>query len=78
MVFEQLISEKCKFMKIKDGKLVYLIGLYVDDMLITFERTEINNAINIIKINFKMLRVKPINYIFGIKIEKEDNKYIVS
>jgi len=30
MVFEQLISEKCKFMKIKDGKLVYLIGLSLD------------------------------------------------
>jgi len=47
-------------------------------MLITGERMEINHTINIIKNNFKISKAEPINYILGIKVEKENNKYIIS
>eukprot|EP00833_Pecoramyces_ruminatium_P014940 jgi/Orpsp1_1/1188972/evm.model.d7180000068605.1 len=39
--FHQLSSEKCLFKRIKNGKLVCLIGLYVDDMVITELKTNI-------------------------------------
>ena len=55
-----------------------IIGLYVDDMVITGEDKEIKKIVNIIKNNFKLSKVEPINYILGIKIDKEDNKYYIS
>ena len=76
--YTQLISEKCIFKKIIENKLVCIIGLYVDDMIITGENYEINEIINIIKNNFKISKAEPINYILGIKVEKENNNYIIS
>jgi len=76
--YTQLISEKCIFSKFKNNKLICLIGLYVDDMIITGEKYEIKKAANIIKNNFKISKEESINYILGIKVEKEDNKYIIS
>jgi len=76
--FDQLISEKCIFKKIRNRKLVCLIGLYVDDMIITGEKHEINNIINIIQNKYKISKAEPINYILGIKVEKENNNYIIS
>jgi len=66
------------FLKFKNNKLICLIGLYVDDMIITRGKYEIKMATNIIKNNFKVSKEESINYIRGIKVEKEDNKYIIS
>jgi len=76
--YHQLISEKCIFKRIIKNKLLGIIGLYVDDMVITGEDKEIKRIVNIIKNNFKVSKVEPINYILGIKIDKEDNKYYIS
>ena len=76
--YHQLISEKCIFKRIIKNKLLGIIGLYVDDMVITGEDKEIKKIVNIIKNNFKLSKVEPINYILGIKIDKEDNKYYIS
>lgn len=76
--YTQLISEKCIFKKIKNNKLICIIGLYVDDMVITGEEDEIKDIIDIIKNNFKISKAEPANYILGIKIEKLNNKYFIS
>jgi len=74
----QLISEKCIFKRIFKNKLLGIVGLYVDNMVITAVDKEIKRIDNIIKNNFKVSKVEPINYILGIKIDKEDNKYYIS
>jgi len=76
--YKQLTSEKCIFGKFKNNRLTSIIGLYVDDMVITGEKEEIKNIIKKIKNNFKISKAEPINYILGIKVEKEDNKYYIS
>ena len=73
--FIQLSSEKCIFKKTVNGKLVCIIGLYVDDMAIAGLVKEINNIINKIKQKFKISKCEPINYILGIKIEKNNFNY---
>jgi len=40
-------------------------------MVITGEDKEIKRIVNIIKNNFKVSKVEPINYILDIKIDKE-------
>jgi len=47
-------------------------------MVITSEDSEIIKTINIIKNEFKISKVEPINFILGIKVEKDKNKYIIS
>ena len=67
--YHQLISEKCIFKRIIKNKLwallVYTLMIYV----ITGEDKEIKRIVNIIKNNFKVSKVEPINYILGIKID---------
>jgi len=77
--FIQLKSESCIFIKLdKNQKLVCLIGLYVDDMAITGYIHEINNIINKIKNEFKISKSGPVDYILGIKVENNNNKYTIS
>jgi len=76
--FIQLSSEKCIFKKTVNGKLVCIIGLYVDDIAIAGLVKEISNIINKIKQKFKISKCEPINYILGIKIEKNNFNYSIS
>eukprot|EP00833_Pecoramyces_ruminatium_P017559 jgi/Orpsp1_1/1191591/evm.model.d7180000087207.1 len=77
--FTQISSEKCLFMKkTKNNKISCLIGLYVDDMLITGIDSEIKNIINKLKHRFKISKSGPADFILGIKIKRENNNYIIS
>ena len=76
--FKQLTSEKCLFKRIVNNKLVCLIGLYVDDMVITGEIKEIKCIINKIKNNFKISKSGPIDFILGIKVENNNFNYKIS
>jgi len=64
---EQLKSESCVFKKIINGKLDCIIGLYVDDMIVTGQKEEINKIFNKIKNNFKISKSGLIDYLLGIK-----------
>jgi len=77
--YTQLITEKCIFVKKNEkGDVLVIIGVYVDGMVITGIKIEIQNTINIIKNNFKISKSEQINYILGIEVKKIDNKYIIS
>ena len=76
--YVQLKSEKCIFKKVKNGDLVSIIGIYIDDMIITGYDNEILSIINKIKRKFKISKCEPIKYILGIKIENFKNKFIIS
>ena len=76
--YTQLSSEPCIFKKVINNKLVGLIGLYVDDMMITGNNREIRNIISKLKKRFKISNCEPLRYILGIKIEKDHNDYIIS
>jgi len=52
------------------GKAVCIIGVYVDDLLITGIKYHINKTIKKIKKNFKVLKCGEVDYILGINIEK--------
>jgi len=77
--FIQLKSESCIFKKTNDNNtLVCIIGLYVNDMVITGNINEINYIINKIKSKFKISKSGPIDYILGNKVEKFNNNYTIS
>ena len=76
--FKQVGTEKCVFYKRSKNKLKCIIGLYVDDMIITGTKSEIENITNKIKNKFKISKCGPIDYILGIKVENKNNKYSIS
>eukprot|EP00833_Pecoramyces_ruminatium_P001431 jgi/Orpsp1_1/1175463/evm.model.c7180000054002.1 len=76
--FHQLSSEKCLFKRIKNGKLVCLIGLYVDDMVITGNINEIKYIVNRIKYKYNISKAGPIDFILGIKVENYNFTYKIS
>jgi len=76
--FQQLISESCTFKKNMHGKVSRIIGIYVDDMIITGKSIEISKTIRTIKNKFKILKCEHINYLLGIKVENNNFRYSVS
>jgi len=76
--FKQILSEKCIFKYSIKNKTKCIIGLYVDDMIIAGEDKIITDIIKKIKNKFKVSNCGPVEYILGIKVEKENNKYIIS
>ena len=76
--FHQLNSEHCIFKRTKNNKLVAMIGLYVDDMIICGTKPEVQRIIQKIKGKFKISNCESIKYILGIKIEKQENHYLLS
>jgi len=60
------------------GKTIYIIGIYIDDMLITGVQSQIKNIINIIKKNFKVSKCSEVDYLLGINVEKKNNNYFIS
>ena len=76
--FQQLISEPCIFKKTRHGKIICIIGIYVDDMIITGLSQEIFNTIKIIKNNYKISNCEYINYLLGIKVDSNNFNYSIS
>lgn len=75
--FIQLISEPCIFYKSYNNVISCLIGIYVDDMIITGTNKEIKEFINNITKKFKISKCQPIKYILGITIERDGFIYYV-
>ena len=71
-------SEQCIFIKENKNKLTCIIGIYVDDMIITGIENETNKIIKRIKENFKISNSGDLNYILGIEIENKNNIYYIS
>ena len=65
-------------MKENKNKLTNIIGIYVDDMIITGIENETNKIIKKIKENFEISNSWDLNYILGIEIENKNNIYYVS
>jgi len=76
--YKQLKSEQCIFIKENKNKLTCIIGIYVDDMIITGIENETNKIIKRIKENFKISNSGDLNYILGIEIENKNNIYYIS
>ena len=76
--FTQLLSEPCIFKKMAGKKVVCIIGVYVDDLLITGKDYHIHNIIKKIKKTFRISNCGKANYILGIKIEKQKFNYSIS
>eukprot|EP00833_Pecoramyces_ruminatium_P005698 jgi/Orpsp1_1/1179730/evm.model.c7180000070562.1 len=76
--FIQSSVESCLFFKKHNNSLSCIIGLFVDDMIITGNHTELFHTIYIIKNKFSISKCQPINYILGIKIEQEKFNYSIS
>ena len=76
--YKQLKSEQCIFIKENKNKLTIIIGIYVDDMIITGIENETNKIIKRIKRNFKISNSGDLYYILGIEIESKNNIYYIS
>ncbi len=76
--FEQIKAEQCIFKYTVYNITKCIIGLYVDDMVIAGETKYIKEIITKIKRKFKISNCGPIEYILGIKVEKQNNSYIIS
>ncbi len=76
--FVQLSSEPCIFKKVRNGKISCIIGIYVDDMIITGDKNEMIKCINDIKKEFKVSKCTLIDYLLGIKVEKLGHHYSIS
>ena len=76
--FVQLRSEPCIFKKMEGNRVVCIIGVYVDDLLITGIKYHINDVIRKIKNNFRISKCSNANYILGINIEKQNFNYSIS
>ncbi len=72
--FKQCKNEHCLFYHINnENKVSCLIGLYVDDMIITGFNYDLLYFIQKIKNKFSISNCQSINYILGISIEKDEN-----
>jgi len=76
--FQQLVSEPCIFKKVNKESTSCIIGIYVDDMIITDKDQEISKTIKLIKEKFKISNCERINYLLSITVEKQNNSYLIS
>lgn len=78
MNFERLKSEPCLYIKRnKDGKVICMLAVYVDDILITGIESDTLNTRNMLKEKFKITDTGFANFIIGIKIEKLKDGYLL-
>ena len=77
--FIQLISEPCVFKKVKNGKISCIVGLYIDDMIITGNDNNIKETIKAIIYKYKNFKkCNPIDFILGINVENQRYNYSIS
>jgi len=68
--YKKLISEKYILIKTEKGKAICIIGLYVDDMVITGNNNKIKKKKKKKKKKkTEISKSEPINFILGIKVE---------
>jgi len=69
--FKRISSEPYFYVKLsKNKKIKCLIGVYVDDILITGTNFEIKRTIHAIKNKFKIKEIGEVDFIIGIKFIK--------
>ena len=77
--FRRLISEPCLYMKTNDkGNISCLLGVYVDDNLISGTNYEIKNTKILIKNRFKIKEIGNVDFVIGIKFIKHDKGYFLN
>ena len=76
--FTRLISEPCLYVKKnKYNNIICLLGVYVDDILITGTHIEIKKVKESIQNKYKLNDLGQANFIIGIKIVKCNDGYII-
>ena len=76
--FRRLISEPCIYVRRnKENKIVCILGVYVDDILLTCEENEIIKTKKQLNENFKLTDLGYASYIIGIKFEKCQDGYLL-
>jgi len=71
MKFNKLLSESCLYVKKNTyNKIICLLGVYVDDILITGENKEILKVKKLLKGKFEITDTGYVNFIVGIKFVK--------
>jgi len=60
------------------GKVVCIIGIYVDDILITGTIENMNKIIKSINNNYKLLKFGKADFMLGNNVEKEKLNYTIS
>jgi len=75
--FIRLSSEPCLYKKVKNNKIVCIVGIYVDDILITGIEEEIDKTVKLIKENYVVTDVGQADFIIGIKMEKTNEGYLL-
>jgi len=69
--FKRLTSDPCLYVKMdKENIIIYILGVYVDDILLTGENDEIANTKGFLKHNLKITGIGNADYIIGINFEK--------
>lgn len=76
--FIRLHSDPCLYKKQnKYGKIICVIGVYVDDILIAGENKETNLVKSQLKKYFKIKDIGDVDFIIGIKFQKHRDGYIL-
>ena len=76
--FKRLISDPCVYTKTnKENKIVCILGVYVDDILLTGEEEEILKTKELLSKNFKLTDLGYASYIIGIRFEKCEDGYLL-
>jgi len=77
--FKRISSKPCLYVKLsKNKKIKYLIGVYVDDIIITGTNFEIKRTIHAIKNKFKIKEIGEVDFIIGIKFIKHKDSYFIN
>ena len=76
--YKRLVSEPCLYVKHnKEGKIISLLAIYVDDILISGTKKIIEKVKLLIKKEFKIKDIGNVDYIIGIKFIKHKNGYFL-
>lgn len=76
--FKRLVSDPCVYKKEdNNGNIECILAVYVDDILITGTRKEINNTILLIKHYFHIKDIGEADFIIGIKFHRYQNGFFL-
>jgi len=76
--FKRLISESWLYIKQDKRKdLIYILGVYVDDILIAVKNCEIKNTKDNIKRKYKIKDISYVDFVISVKFIKNNNGYFL-
>jgi hypothetical protein len=77
--YKRLFSEPCLYIKCnRNGKLLSILAVYVDDILIAGTNNIIEKTKYLIRKRFKIKEIGNVDYIIGIKFVKHKNGYLLN